>query len=441
MSRPSLSRLILTLGLVGMAGMVWADDRAAMEDALFENSDGMVQVQAQATPEPPEPKVVGFSGELTTVGVETFGNSNPSNALYTYSVAEIYLDARLPQGAKVFGNLEANLYGQSATTEVALREMFLDFNVQHAVYFRAGKQVLQWGRCYLWNPTDLINIERRSFVRKIGNREGAYGLKAHAPFGTWMNLYGFVDTGSATQADQTSASFKAEWLIANFEMAASAWMKKGYLPVWGYDFSTRLWSADVVGEVSVSRGQNHVMRAITDDTLELSQNSETWTPQACLDISKKFQVGDFKDRLSINLEGYYNGAGYSENIFNDKKIYTFARPITVHDAQGNTHSVMSGTQLTFFQMNNLYTPNYHARYYAAVFTSFSRFLLTDMSLDCNYIHNCVDQSGTLTAGLTYSQLNNLTLGILGLVYLGEADREFTFNQQNYGVQASAGLSF
>jgi hypothetical protein len=183
------------------------------------------------------------------------------------------------------------------------------------------------------------------------------------------------------------------------------------------------------------------MRTINDDTLELTQNSETWTPQACLDISKKFQVGDFKDRLSINLEGYYNGAGYNENIFNDKKTYTFAHPITVHDAQGNTHSVMSGTQLTFFQMNNLYTPNYHARYYAAVFTSFSRFLLTDMSLDCNYIHNCVDQSGTLTAGLTYSQLNNLTLGILGLVYLGEADREFTFNQQNYGVQASAGLSF
>jgi hypothetical protein len=423
------------LGLIPHAS---AEDRNALENSLFENSDTMVQQQTpSAMTEPADNKTVGFSGEITSAGVETRGNSLA--ALYAYTVADLYLDARLPQGAKVFANLEATLYGQTSSTDVALREMFLDFNVEHAVYLRAGKQVLQWGRCYLWNPTDLINIERRSFVTKIGNREGAYGVKAHVPFGTWLNLYSFLDTGMASDPDNTSAAFKMEWLIKNFEMAVSGWVKKNNHPVWGYDFSTRVLTVDIVGEASISKGQNHLVRVLNNGVLELSQDSEVWTPQACLDFSRKFQVGDFKDRLSINLEAYYNRNGYVENIFSDTTVYPYARPLP--DSSGNAPVITAGTQLDFFQQNHLYQSNYHARYYAAMFTSFSRFLLTDMTLNCNYIHNCVDQSGTLTAGVTYTELNNLTLGLLGLAYVGGPDKEYTFSGQKYAVQATAALAF
>jgi hypothetical protein len=52
------------------------------------------------------------------------------------------------------------------------------------VYFRAGKQVAQWGRCYLWNPTDLINVEKPFYSEDIfarGNLRLKMSISPSAP--------------------------------------------------------------------------------------------------------------------------------------------------------------------------------------------------------------------------------------------------------------------
>ena len=176
-------------------------------------------------------------------------------------VGSVTLDSRLQNDTKVFGNLEVNYFpgfdssnvmyrasGIEDNYSLYLREFFMDFNFNRSVYFRIGKQVLQWGRCYFWNPTDLINVERNSFVEKIGSREGVYGARLHVPFGTIANIYSFINIQTVNRIDSIAGTVKFEYLLGRSEMALSVWGKRGKPVVLGYDISSRVWDLDVKGK-------------------------------------------------------------------------------------------------------------------------------------------------------------------------------------------------
>lgn len=432
--------VLIGLGACLAAGAAAAEDRRELEASLFSSEADSSTATAEA-PLPvaiptPDPKTVGFSGQITSALVDQISNSHAANYLYTYTVGTFYLDARLARGAKVFANLEADYLSQSQTTAVFLRELFFDFNLDRAIYLRTGKQVLQWGRCYLWNPTDLINVERPQFVAKIGAREGAYGIKAHVPFGTAANFYGFLDTGSAPNAETAAGAVKAEFLLGNFEVAFSGWSKKGYRPVWGLDFSTRILGIDALGEVALSQGDNRSRARVRNGVLTLETDNTAWTPRASLDFSRSFTVGNFKDRLTVMVEGYYDRAGYETNVLGDATEYPFAQPVTVDGTPA-----VRGTQQEFIRALNLYQPNYLSRAYVALFTTFNRFILTDLSLSLNYIQNLVDYSGLLSTGVTYADQNGFTAGLLVNADLGGPDKEYTFAGEKYNIQMTFGISF
>ncbi|MEI7529016.1 MAG: ATP-binding protein, partial [Elusimicrobiota bacterium] len=233
---------------------------AAAELEMFSSSEVVTQ-PAAAPAEAEEKKTLGFSGEALSVLEDVVYSTAAGNSLNSYVVGNLMLDARLKNGVKAFANMETSYYSRTRQTASVLREAFLDFNLGRRVYFRTGKQVLQWGRCYLWNPVDLINVEKKTFVRKIGYRDGAYGLKFHVPFGTDYNIYGFVDTGNAAEDRDLGGALKFELLTGRTEMAVSGWAKRGRRPVFGYDLSSRLGDVDIAGEVSLARRDNtHFIR-------------------------------------------------------------------------------------------------------------------------------------------------------------------------------------
>jgi len=158
-------------------------------------------------------------------------------------------------------------YAPDSGATFKLSELFIDANYKKRFYVRIGKQVLQWGRCYFFNPTDLINVEKKSFLLKLGAREGAFGMRVHVPFGTFANLYGFVDTRGAVQPDQMAGAAKAEVLIGGTEMAIGFWNRRKAVPVYSFDISATLsqhpdisvnWPmsyGDNLGRLTVENGQ------------------------------------------------------------------------------------------------------------------------------------------------------------------------------------------
>ncbi len=417
------------LALALLPAPAYAEDAAA-ELEMF-GSPELVTQAASTEAAREERKTVGFSGGVTSVMEHAVYGS--SDSLNTYILGSLLLDARLTGGVKAFASLETSYYPKTRQTTSTLRELFVDFNLGDRVYFRTGKQVLQWGRCYLWNPTDLVNIEKIPFVPKVGSREGAYGLKLHIPFGTKYNIYGFADTGSAAAGHDLAGALKFELLAGRTEMAFSGWTKRNRNPVFGYDVSSRLGGVDIAGEVSAAGRDNGRFIRDNNGTLETFRAETNWPLKAAVNFGRGFRVGNFNDRLRVTGEFFYNQTGYVKTPFRDKRLYAFSGPLSA--------ALPAGTKGLYLLGNGLYDANYLGRHYGALFTSVSRFLLTDLTLNTNYIHNFNDGTGALSAGVSYKNLNDFTAGCLLLAPLGPANGEYTFSGAKLFAQLTAGVSF
>lgn len=410
------------------------------EAELFASPEVATQAADQA-PAPADKKSVAFSGEMLAVEEDVVFSSSSRNPLNSYLVGNIFLDARLKKGVKGFANMQAEYQSSTRDTKTTLKEAFLDFNLRDKVYFRAGKQVLQWGRCYLWNPTDLINIDKPTFVRRIGYRDGAYGLKVHVPFGAKYNIYGFLDTGDARTDGDLGGALKFEFLTGRTEMAFSGWAKRNRNPVLGYDFSSRLGEVDIAGEYSAARRDNTDFIRNDGGTLDIYRKQAQWAQKAAINFGKGFRLGNYNDRLTVTSEFFYNQTGYRGKIFRDKAVYAYGSPLAALSPAGTIVPVTSGTRRDYLLGHGLYQPNYLSRYYGALFTSISRFLIEDLTLSANYVRNLSDDSGILTTGLAYKNLNDFSAGFLVNTFLGPRDREYTFAKAKLDIQLTAGISF
>ncbi len=408
-------------------------DESADESVLFSDNQSIVSSSTITTTTLStffEKESTTFSGSFLSQasyylnrkwleGTASFSN----NRLIPYTQANLFLDVRLTKGYKTFLNLNIANLAQSATATnnalaISLKEVFMDMNINKSIYFRTGKQVLQWGRTYLWNPTDLINVEKRSFslLNQMQYREGAYGAKMHIPFTTAANFYSFADFTNVTNIDEVGIAAKYEIVLSGSEIAFSAWSKKGYMPVYGFDFSTRSGDIDIKGELSLSYGDNLAKVREQNGTTNVYQITNTWVPKISLGFSKYFEWV-FKDRISIITEFFYNDSGYSENIFQNPSLKAA------------------------LLANNLYIMNYYGKYYGAILTSISKFPINDMTFNTNIMSNLADGSGIISTGLMFTPINNFTLGLTLSGFFGPAQAEYTYNGYGYSLDAYTSIIF
>ncbi|MCU0609746.1 MAG: hypothetical protein MUF22_08285 [Chitinispirillaceae bacterium] len=423
------------------------------ESALFADTSSIVDSAtvvntAAAAEQAQDKKSVGFSGELNTYGTPSFTRNwfdDPAAnepGFSSLTVGNALLDVRLVGGIKAFADMEASYQPSpipDSATDFYMREMFVDANFKKLVYVRMGKQVLQWGRCNLWNPTDLVNVERKTFIAKMGHREGTYGVKMHIPYKTLLNFYTFVDMNDADTLANLPVSVKAEVLIGRTEMALSAWKRNGLKPVFGYDISSQLLNVLIAGEVSLRNGSKTVTLEQKNDIWDTTTIGDTWFPRAALSLTKFFPLAGVADRLMVSGEFYYNHIGYEVNVFDDSLLGGFLRgdPPASFDPRY--------LSLTWYRdpaiVRNLYEPNSYSRYYASLFTSISRFIIEQMTFSCNVMGNLNQNSYVLSTGVTYQSLHDFNLGISLIGFVGDRNTEYTFSGSGLAVRLQAGLVF
>lgn len=418
------------------------------EDAMFSDSNAVVVESKDIVTEAPieeEKKSLGVSGEAVSVAnyirvIEDNGMLEGNQDFNNYILSDFLLDARLKKGTKGFANIQVMYDPEDVRKEqdISLKELFVDFNIHNKVYFRTGKQVLVWGRTYLWNPSDLINIEKNTFLTRIGAREGTYGLKMHIPFGTKYNLYGFLDTNKASEI---GGAGKLEFLLGGTEMAFSVWKKRHYKPVGAYDFSTRLFGIDIKGEAALSHGDNTDRIRVRNGVLETYSPEDQWIPKASINFGRAFDYKDEVDKIMLNLEFFYNGAGYTGNLFADQTTYAFDSPVDAIDASGQPVSYNSGTKRDFLLYNNLYDINYLSRYYAVFFATINKFIRSELTLTANLISNISDHSYILATGINYLDINDLKFGLQFYFNLGDKNAEYTVLGRGGQIQLTAGILF
>ena len=417
-----------------------------MKTRCFRTRPRSRQARTSSTTRPyqeKDQKSVSLSGQIVDANIGNFNRDwfddlRRSNLqLSTFVLGNLLLDIRLPQGAKAFANLQTEYIPLDSAVLVSLQELFIDGNIKNQVFLRLGKQVLQWGRCDIWNPTDLINVEKKLFIQKIGYREGAYGIKLHVPFGTTYNIYGFIDTREASSIDSVAAAGKFEFLIGGTEMAFSMWDKKYCHPVFGYDFSSRLAGLDLTGELAVSDGSNSFTVQERNGMLEETKSSD-WQTRLCIDVGRQFNFFDISQGLSITGSFYYDKGGYNNNLFADTTHYEIKSLIT---AAGANVTLVPVTKAAFLTMNNLYQLNDFSRYYLGLDIEISRIILSALSGYFKVVDNIAQSSTILTTGINFVSLNEFFTGLMINGYFGPKNTEYTFLNQAMTVQITAGVTF
>jgi hypothetical protein len=438
------------------------------ENALFADSSSVVDSASVvntlvAKEDAKDKKSVGFSGEVFAYANPSFSRAwfdGPSVRDISFSsriVGNGLLDMRLVGGAKAFADMEVSYAPTGSAVPLStesvlrpdsgavfsLREMFVDVNYRKIVYLRAGKQVLQWGPCSFWNPTDLVNIERKSFLQKEGHREGTYGLKLHIPYKTLFNFYSFVDANDARSITDLALSVKAEALVGRTEMALSGWKRDGYDPVFGFDITTRLFDVQIAAEASLRNGSRKITLKKIGTLWDTTRVGDRWYPRIAVNLMRFFPLAGVADRLTVSGEFYYNHIGYNRNVFADPVLGKDLRSLM----GGNISSIGSAD---FIRMpwlsngdivSNLYEMHSYSKFYAAIFASVSRFILNDMTFSCNAIGNLNQKSFVVSTGVNYQSLHNFVFGISLNAFLGKKNTEYTFSNNGLMAQIQTGILF
>ncbi|MGA3052058.1 MAG: hypothetical protein ABSE00_09085 [Chitinispirillaceae bacterium] len=462
MKKPLLFTLLLCI-----QSTLFAEEKVD-ENALFADSSSVIDsakiVNTQAAKTGAEEKnSVAFSGAVYAYADPSLSRSwfdNPDLHLVTFDtriVGNGFIDARLLGGAKAYADLQGSYvptpsyasldpgnFGKPDSGLVFdIPEMFVDANINKVVYLRMGRQVLQWGPCNLWNPTDLVNVENKTFLTKEGQRDGTYGLKIHIPYKTLFNFYSFIDANDAPIIDSLAVAAKAEFLIGRTEMALSGWGKDGQKPVEGFDFTSQLFNVQIAGEASLRNASALLSLKKTDSTWDTTTLGNYWFPRLCLSLTKFFPLAGVADRLTMNTEFYYNGAGNNVNIFNDPVL---GRDIQQLIAGSITPQLASDLQAmpwlaSATTLSNLYTPNSYSKYYAALFCSISQFLIDPMTFTCNAIGNLPQKSFVVSTGINYHSLNDFVFGVSLNAFLGPKNTEYTFSGNALMAQVTTGILF
>ncbi len=289
---------------------------------------------------------------------------------------------------------------ESQNTLIGIKEVFVDFNIANTVYFRAGKQVLQWGTGFFWNPTDLINIEHKSFVNLDALLEGVFGLRSDVVFSRAFHLYTFLNVNNAANLYDVAFAARTEFLVGTVEFGLSGWINGKQIPVFGFDLSAGLpWRLNLTAEGTLSWGDIRDKMNPGGTTYSIR---DQLVPKVDVGLSRSFDAWNVQDRITVSAEFFYNYAGYDVNMF----------------------ELLDTTNLATF-MSGFYQTGYYGQYNAALFITISKFILSDMNLTLSGLGNFSDFSGIAMLTLDYTPVNNFILTLQLGAFLGPDKAEYT----------------
>lgn len=436
---------------------------AAEEDALFSDTTVLAAPSAgPAVTDSVRGTEVRLGGEVEVLGQGSWkqdpvfpGGGEGAVRL----VGSASLDIRLAGGQRALGVFEVAHEGGPDTTAWALRELFLDANIGGRVWFRAGKQVLQWGRGILWTPTDLVNVEGRSLVERPGAREGATGLKVQVPFGTGASLVAFAPLSRVDAADSLSLSVRGEFLLGDAEVAVSSRFKKDQPHLVGLDGSRRILGLDAQAGVLWLSGDLKPRAVLRDGAWHLERDDERGQVRASGGLGRSFKAGGKPDRVRLDIEGFWQSEGGASEALADRENRPYADTVwrefdpRLRDGIASLGleefgfstprgiPVGRGDGLSFLAGHGLFVPNQTASAYLGAMASVMDAFHPDVTLIVQALSNLDDGSGLGTFGVRWESLHGFHIQPIAYVFWGDEHEEFTLDGRGLALELRSGLRF
>ena len=270
----------------------------ALEDLLLSNEAGVLIGGSFGFSLKPE-----WSRNLST-GVDSWGVSSAINS-------QLFFDARPDTRLRIYGKFDLAYPYDTDNGFLSIKELFSDFSYKDKLFFRVGKQTINWGVGYFFSPADLLNLSEINPTDADAQLDGPLSVKMNMPMGV-DNLYGYVvipDDQSDLDMTDLAYAVKYEKVIGGSEFGFGAYYRKDQPPSAMLTMSSGIGEVAIFGEAVVSYGSDRKFWVVggfepvenPDDRLYFQGT-----------VGARFSWMDDDSDLGVSFAGqyYYNGEGY-----------------------------------------------------------------------------------------------------------------------------------
>jgi hypothetical protein len=223
--------------------------------------------------------------------------------------ADLFFDARPSRAFRVFGKAKfayaSTGPGEDWLWEAQIFELFSDFNYRERVFFRTGKQVVQWGVGYFFSPADVLSLVSIDPEEPENEREGPLAIKAQAPLGV-HNLYLYLVSDGIDRLEEIAVAPKLELVLGGYEMGIGGFYQKDLSPKAMLTLTGPLWKLDVFGEALLQWGSDRTFVSLDpppDDTYQIED-------RLLFSGTGGFSYLNPDWNLALFAQYFYNGQGY-----------------------------------------------------------------------------------------------------------------------------------
>jgi hypothetical protein len=461
-----ISRAALALLLA--ASSAGAQDRPTEEDLFGKPEEApspaapAAPPAAAAAPAPPAPTPRESDdpldlGGLLYLRLDVFGRDEtpPEDwRLASPNLLDVYLDVRPNDRVRGFtlvrtlydptgtsGTLiDTGLAGDAspattqgtATPEVFLDQLWVNFDVARTVFVTAGKQHVKWGVGKFWNPTDYLHRAPRNPLAVFDARTGVTMVRAHLPWEarSW-NLYAIALLENTSAVEEPvgrlgamGGGARAEIVLGSAEIGLDAVFQRDVVPRYGVDLSAGVWDLDLYAEAALRPGSDLPRwREIPGADPALPEPLR-WEPFEDGDTVAQVTAGGSwtwkysdEDTLTAGAEYFYNQAGYA-----DAHAYPALLAAQLSPEYRSFQASAGGVAVP---QGAYFTPYYLGRQYAGVFLTLpAPGSWNDTTFTVSVLGNLTD--GTAVARLDHSVVVNTYLRIESYVagHFGTEGGEF-----------------
>ncbi len=302
------------------------DTEEATEDPLKIGG----QFYLRATTQGSEGVSFGSTSFAAPTLVDGYFDARPMDRLRAMVVGRLSYDPTVPDGSgQDSGSGGFPGLGSAArqNPRVLLDQAWLRFDIERTVFVTVGKQHVKWGSSRFWNPTDFLSPQRRDPLALFDARTGASMVKLHVPWeAEGWNFYALAmldNAGPANNLGRIGGAVRAEVVLGETELAASAVAQRGRKPRFGLDLSSALGPLDVYAEAALTQSTDLPLYRLPEGTtqedlfagdIQVEEYFPTGlTPQVSGGATYSFAYAD-NELATVGFEYFYNAMGYPTEL-------------------------------------------------------------------------------------------------------------------------------
>jgi len=362
--------------------------------------------------------------------------SDISDSLSLDLGATLFIDARPDEDTRVFAkaDITSPFYTTPNTSKdiqdgrgfediVTITELFTDFNWDNQVFFRAGKQTVNWGVGNFFSPADLLSLSRIDPEAPDAELDGPIALKINYP--SHLNNYYLytVVSEEVTSFTDTAIAPMVELVFGNSEIILGAFYQYDKAPAAMTTITSAIGDVSVYGEGYISYGSDKIF--VVDDG---GITTTTYDDEVFLKgtVGASYSWSDDLSNYNLSFSGqyYYNGEGYENQDFVNVNITPEISGLGLFDASDPS------TISTFLMDSGIH--------YGAASANWREMWGSDFSLSIFFIENFSSFSGMIKPAISWGGLDNIDLSLSLSRMFGDVGEEYAIAGSNAAI--SLGVS-